>query len=130
MVKNSRILAYCFPNRHVDPLNEKWHGKGWTEWNVTKYATPRFPGHKQPKVPLWGYEDEADPAVMAKKIDTAAAYGVDGFIFDWYFYADGPFRNRCLEEGLMRAANLNKTKFAVMWCNHDAIREVFGPVKS
>ena len=120
--KRPEILAYYFPNWHVDPRNEKWHGTGWTEWNLVKYATPRFPGHRQPKVPLWGYEDEADPAVMAKKIGTAAAYGVDGFIFDWYFYADGPYRNRCLEDGLMRAANLNKIKFAVMWCNHDAIQ--------
>ena len=120
--RRPEILAYYFPNWHVDPRNEQWHGQGWTEWNVSKYATPRFPGHHQPKVPLWGYEDEADPAVMAKKIETAASYGIDGFIFDWYFYADGPYRNRCLEEGLLRAANLSKTKFAVMWCNHDAIQ--------
>lgn len=123
MKKNKRpqILAYYFPNWHVDPRNEKWHGDGWTEWNVTKCATPRFPGHKQPKVPLWGYEDEADPAVMEKKIETAVAYGIDGFMFDWYYYADGPYRNRCLEEGLLRASNLSKIKFAVMWCNHNAM---------
>ena len=122
-MKNKRpeILAYYFPNWHVDPLNEKWHGKGWTEWNVTKHAAPRFPGHKQPKKPLSGYEDEADPAVMEKQIDTAVKYGVDGFMFDWYDY-DGPYRNRCLEEGLMKAANVDKIKFAVMWCNHDAIQ--------
>ena len=123
-MKNKRpeILAYYFPNWHVDPRNEKWHGKGWTEWNVTKCALPRFPGHKQPKKPLWGYEDEADPAVMEKKIETAAAYGIDGFVFDWYFYANEPYRARCLEEGLMRATNLNKIKFAVMWCNHNAMQ--------
>ena len=124
-MKNSRrpkILAYYFPNWHVDPRNEKWHGETWTEWNVLKYALPRFPGHRQPRKPLWGFEDEADPAVMEKKIETAAAHGVDGFIFDWYFYDDGPYRNRCLEEGLMKAANLNRIKFAVMWCNHDAIQ--------
>ncbi len=119
--KRPEILAYYFPNWHVDPKNEKWHGKGWTEWNVTKYATPRFPGHKQPKKPLWGYEDEANPAVMEKYIDTAVSHGVDGFMFDWYFY-DGLYRNRCLEEGLMKAANVDKIKFAVMWCNHDAIQ--------
>ena len=120
--KRPEILAYYFPNWHVDPRNEIWHGKGWTEWNVAKYATPRFPGHHQPKIPLWGYEDEADPAVMAKKIDAAADHGIDGFIFDWYYYDDAPYRQRCLEEGFMRAANLGRTKFAVMWCNHDAIQ--------
>ena len=124
MSKNRRpeILAYYFPNWHVDPLNEKWHGKGWTEWNVTKCALPRFPGHKQPKVPLLGYEDEADPAVMEKQIEIAVSHGVNGFMFDWYYYEGRPYRNRCLEEGLMKAANVNKIKFAVMWCNHDAIQ--------
>ena len=119
--KRPQILAYYFPNWHVDPRNEKWHGTGWTEWNVTKCALPRFPGHKQPKKPLWGYEDEANPAVMEKYIDTAVSHGVDGFMFDWYYY-DGPYRTRCLEEGLMKAANVDKIKFGVMWCNHDAIQ--------
>jgi len=120
--KRPPILAYYFPNWHVDPRNETWHGPGWTEWNVAKCATPRFAGHRQPKIPLWGYEDEADPVVMAKKIDAAADHGIDGFIFDWYYYDDAPYRQRCLEEGLMRAANLARTKFAVMLCNHDAIQ--------
>ena len=68
------VSAFYFPNWHVDPRNEKYHGTGWTEWRVTQYATPRFEGHEQPKVPLWGYEDEADPAVMAEKIAAAAGF--------------------------------------------------------
>ena len=120
--KRPSILAYYFPNWHVDPRNEKWHGTGWTEWNVTRCAVPRFDGHDQPKKPLWGYEDEADPAVMAKKTDAASAHGIDGFMFDWYFYDDGPYRNRCIEEGFFKAPNAGKMKFAVMWCNHNAIQ--------
>ena len=120
--KRPSILAYYFPNWHVDPRNEKWHGTGWTEWNVTRCAVPRFDGHDQPKKPLWGYEDEADPAVMAKKTDAAFAHGIDGFMFDWYFYDDVPYRNRCIEEGFFKAPNAGKMKFAVMWCNHNAIQ--------
>jgi len=63
------------------------------------------PGHRQPKVPAWGHADEADPAVMAKKIDAAADNGIDAFIFDWYFYDDGPFLDRCLNEGFLKAPN-------------------------
>lgn len=69
MANGFQTAAYYFPNWHVDPANERFHGKGWTEWQLMKYATPRFEGHQQPKVPLWGYEDEADPKVMEKKID-------------------------------------------------------------
>ncbi|REE91314.1 glycosyl transferase family WbsX [Paenibacillus taihuensis] len=121
MSKRYEAAVYYFPNYHVDPRNEAWHGKGWTEWELTKRATPRFEGHEQPKVPLWGYEDEADPAVLARKIDAAADHGIDAFIFDWYWYEDGPYLDRALEKGFLEAPNSDRLKFALMWANHDWI---------
>ena len=118
MANGFQTAAYYFPNWHVDPANERFHGKGWTEWQLMKYATPRFEGHQQPKVPLWGYEDEADPKVMEKKIDAAADHGVDCFLFDWYWFEDRSFLSRCLEEGYMKAKNNHRTKFALMYANH------------
>jgi len=64
---------------------------------LVKAAGPCFPGHDQPKVPLWGYEDEADPVVMAKNIDVAADHGLEQFLFDWYLYDDGSYLNRALD---------------------------------
>jgi len=113
------IGAYYFPNYHVDPRNEKAHGKGWTEWELVKRGEPKFPGHIQPKHPVWGYEDEADPRVFARKIRTAAAHGLNHFIFDWYWYEDGPFLNRALEEGFLRSDNNSQLQFSIMWANHD-----------
>lgn len=120
IMKKVPVYAYYFPNWHVDSRNEAWHGKGWTEWNVIKCAHPRFPGHDQPKVPLWGYLDEADPKVMEKKIDAALSHGIDGFLWDTYWYSDGGFRYRALEEGFFGARNNEKCKFAIHWCNHAA----------
>lgn len=113
------IAAFYFPDYHADPINERVHGQGWTEWDIVKAARPRFEGHQQPRVPVWGYEDESDPKVMAKKIDCAAKYGVDCFIFDWYWYDDMPFLERCLNEGFLKAPNRDKVKFCLMWANHD-----------
>ena len=113
------IAAYYFPNYHVDPRNEAVHGPGWTEWELVKAARPRFAGHQQPKAPLWGCEDESQPAVFAKKIDAAADHGITSFIFDWYWYNDGPFIQRGLEQGYLHAANNARLKFALMWANHD-----------
>jgi len=121
-MKNRPIIsAFYFPNWHVDPRNEAIHGKGWTEWRVVQYATPRFPGHCQPHIPIWGYEDEADPVVMRKKIDTAMKYGIDAFTFDYYWFADGSYRERCLTEGFLPACEGTDFKFAIMWANHDPI---------
>ncbi len=121
-IKNSSddytVVCFYFPNYHVDPRNEKVHGKNWTEWELVKNAKPRFEGHQQPKVPLWGYVDEADPKVMSMKIDTAAKHGIDVFLFDWYWYNDGPFLQRCLEEGYLKAPNHEQVRFAIMWADH------------
>jgi len=81
------IAVYYFPNyHHDDARNEARYGKGWSEWDLVKDAKPRFEGHAQPKIPLWGYTNESDPAVMEMKIDAASQYGVDVFIYDWYYY--------------------------------------------
>ena len=121
MINESRVRVGCyyFPNYHVDPRNEKIHGPGWTEWQLVRHATPRFPDHQQPKVPFWGHEDESKPEVMEQKIDAAVDHGIDHFLFDWYHYEDGPFLERCLEQGFLKARNVNRIDFALMWANHD-----------
>ena len=113
-----QTAAYYFPDYHTERRNDPYHGPGWTEWELMKVARPRFPGHQQPKKPLWGYEDESDPSVMSKKIDAAADHGIDSFVFDWYWY-DGPYLQRALDEGFLRTPNRNRLKFALMWANHD-----------
>lgn len=115
------VAAFYFPGYHPTPRNDARLGKGWTEWELVRAARPRFPGHGQPKEPLWGYEDESDPAAMAKKIDAAADHGVTAFIFDWYWHEDGPFLDGALEKGFLEAPNRVRLKFCVMWANHDWI---------
>lgn len=116
-----QIGAYYFPNFHADPSNEETHGPGWTEWELLKRGEPKLPGHYQPKVPLWGYEDESDPRIFANKIDAAADHGLTYFIFDWYWYRGKPFLNRTLEKGFLGAPNNRRLKFCLMWANHDWI---------
>lgn len=113
------VAAYYFPQYHVDPRNNRWHGTGWTEWNLLRLATPRFPGHRQPIVPAWGYFDEADPSWAARQIDLAADHGITTFLFDWYWYAGKPFLQGALERGFLQAPNRERLKFALMWANHD-----------
>ncbi len=118
--KSYEVAVYYFPNYHPDSINAKWHGKNWTEWEVVKAAKPRFAGHEQPRVPTWGYFNEADPAWAAKEIDLAADNGIDCFIYDWYWYSNtGQYLQEGLEKGFLKAPNRNRLKFALMWANHD-----------
>ena len=114
------VACYYFGNYHPgDPRNAKLHGADWSEWELVRDAKPRFPGHHQPNVPLWGYTDESKPEAMAQKIDAAASHGIDAFIFDWYYYNDGPFLDAPTDQGFLKAKNNRRLKFAFMWANHD-----------
>jgi hypothetical protein len=115
------VVAYYWPAYHVDPRFKDMgifrEGKG--EWEVIYNAVPKFEGHDQPLVPVWGYEDESDPAVVAKKIDAAVSYGVNVWAVDWYWYEGKPFLEGFLDDGLLKAPNRDKMKFYLMWANHD-----------
>lgn len=121
MNSSYEIAVYYFPNYHPDMRNNMWHGLNWTEWELMKRAEPRFEAHQQPKVPMWGYEDESKPEVAEKKIAAAADHGITTFIYDWYWYEDGPYLQHALEKGFLKAKNNNRLKFALMWANHDLV---------
>lgn len=121
LAKKIETAAYYFPNYHADARNERLYGDGWSEWELIKRAEPRFAGHDQPKIPLWGYGEETEICEMCRKIDAAADHSINAFIFDWYWYNDGPFLQRALEEGFLQAPNNERMKFAIMWANHDWI---------
>ncbi|NLF93563.1 MAG: hypothetical protein GX564_06710 [Oligosphaeraceae bacterium] len=113
------IFAIYFPSWHLDRHYEQWYGKGFSEWELMKTTKPLFPGHQQPKEPLWGYFDESEPAWMEKQIDLAADHGITGFMFDWYWYSGEQFLEKPLNETFLQAPNRNRLKFFLMWANHN-----------
>ena len=115
---NCQVAVYYFPNWHPCPRNDSIYGVGQSEWKVVQAAVPRYPGHAQPKVPLWGYHDEADPRTAEKIIATAADHGIDTFIYDWYWSEGGPFLQEALETGYWQATNNSRVRFGIMWANH------------
>jgi hypothetical protein len=120
------VAAYVWPSCHDEELSRTffWHeGKG--EWEVIQKGNERFEGHYQPKRPLWGYEMDDDPKVVEKWIDAATDHGVNVFIYDWYWYNEGPFLENALNDGFLKARNNNKMQFYIMWANHDVHRSFF-----
>lgn len=114
------IAAYYWPAYHDEPRWRRFMPSGEGEWEIIRKATPKFGGHEQPRVPAWGYTNEADPREMARKIDAAADHGVNVFIFDWYWYENQPFLEAAVNEGFLGAANNHRIQFYLMWANHDA----------
>lgn len=114
------IAAYYWPAYHDEPRWRRFMPKGEGEWETVRAARPKFPGHVQPRVPVWGYENEADSRVMERKIAAAASHGVNTFIFDWYWYENQPFLEEALNRGFIGARNNDQMRFFLMWANHDA----------
>lgn len=113
------VAAFVWPSCHDDSLGHKYlWGDGEGEWEVIKKGDPRFEGHQQPKQPLWGYEHDNDPKVVERWIDTALKYGVNTFIYDWYWFMNGPYLEGAVNDGFLKAANNEKMNFYLMWANH------------
>ena len=117
------VAAFVWPSCHDEPKGREvlWP-EGIGEWEVIKKGNPRYEGHYQPKQPLWGYEMDNDPKVVEKWIDAATDHGVNVFIYDWYWYDEGPFLESALNDGFLKAKNNEKMYFYVMWANHDVGR--------
>lgn len=82
-------------------------------------GNPRYEGHYQPRLPLWGYEMDNDPAVVERWIDVAVDHGVNVFVYDWYWYEEGPYLESALNDGFLKAKNNSRMNFYIMWANHD-----------
>lgn len=109
--------AYCSDDPRLRPF---WP-TGMGEWETVMTMQQRNPGHYWDRRPLWGYINEADPAVMEMEIDQATDHGVGVFIFDWYWFDGRPFMETTLTNGFLKAKNRGKMKFYLMWANHDVL---------
>ena len=113
--KHYDIAAYIWPSYAPDERAKIFWPMGIGEWETVMKNKPKFEGHKQPRYPLWGYVNEADPYVMEMEINAAANHGVNVFIYDWYWYDRMPFLEGCLDNGYLKASNNDRVKFYIMW---------------
>ena len=114
----ARVLALYLPQFHPTPENDKFWGKGFTEWTNVAKAKPLFPGHYQPHIPAdLGFYDLRLPEVREAQADMAREAGIEGFMYWHYWFGNGKKTlERPFEEVL--ASGRPNFPFCRAWANH------------
>lgn len=126
MERKARLIAYYLPQYHPIPENDKWWGKGFTEWVLVAGARPLFVGHEQPKIPgELGFYDLRLEETRIRQAELAREHGIEGFCYWHYWMGNGkrllerPF-NEVLESGVP------DFPFCLAWANHSWNGVFFG----
>ncbi len=116
-----KVIAFYLPQYHVIPENEKWWGKGFTEWTNVKGARPLFDGHNQPRIPLnHKYYDLTEPETLKWQAHLANKYHIYGFCFYHYWFDDGMLLEKPAEI-LLEHGEIN-INFCFCWANENWTR--------
>lgn len=84
-----KTIAFFVPQYHRIPLNDKYWGEGFTEWDNIRKAKPEFEGHAQPRVPLNNnYYNLLERDTKVWQIELAKKYGLYGFCY-YHYWFDG-----------------------------------------
>lgn len=118
-MKNLRTIAFYLPQFHPIPENDKWWGKGFTDWKNVACAKPLYPGHYQPKLPAdLGFYDLRLPETRIAQVELAKKYGIHGFCYYYYFFSKNKkLLERPIEE--MHKSGSPDFPFCLCWANEN-----------
>ena len=113
-----KTIAFYLPQYHAIPENDKFWGKGFTEWTNVAKAKPLFPGHYQPQIPAdLGFYDLRLPEVRKAQADMAREYGIEGFCYWHYWFGNGETVLDMPIKEVLRTGEPD-FPFCLGWANH------------
>lgn len=118
MKEKARVIAFYLPQFHPIPENDKFWGKGFTEWTNAAKAKPLFKGHHQPHIPAdLGFYDLRMPEIREQQAQLAREAGIEGFCYWHYWFGNG---KQLLQEIFDDVVDSGKPNFpfCVGWANH------------
>ena len=117
-----KVISLYLPQFHVIEENNKFWGKGFTEWTNVKKSKPKFIGHHQPRIPgdffgYLGYYDLTDIKSIEKQIKLAKSHGIYGFGIYYYWFSGKKLLEKPIDLFLKNSyLNFN---FLLIWANEN-----------
>lgn len=113
--------AIFLPQFHEIPENNKWWGKGFTEWTNVKKGKSLFKGHIQPKTPLNNdYYNLLKKETMINQTNLMNSYHIDGMAY-YHYYFKGKKLLEKPAENLLKWTDIPQNFFFI-WANHSWIK--------
>ena len=119
MKTKARVIAFYLPQYHPTEINDKYWGKGFTEWTNVAKARPLYKGHYQPQIPAdLGFYDLRLPEVRLAQAEMAREAGIEGFCYWYYWFGNGI---KTLEMPINEVIRTHEPDFpfCIGWANHD-----------
>lgn len=110
-------LAYYLPQFHETEENNRWWGKGFSEWTQLNEAKSYFTWQqiRKPQTPFGQYH-LLDPKVFEWQQQIAETHAIDGFlVFDYWFGQGKKLLEKPMQLVLEKQLNF---KYAFCWANH------------
>ncbi len=112
-----RVAAYVYSGWHPIPERDESFHPGFTEWELVQGCRPRFPGHRQPRLPLDGTYDDRDPSACGRRLRQAREHGVDALIHGVFWCRGKRVFETALDQGYLGCEEGRSMPFAAMWAN-------------